>query len=70
MAVGALPLPAATLERSARKKSEGEVSKEDVHRAIVIFRRDPLNAQGEMTQHHIALFKPHLLQRGLDFRLR
>lgn len=56
--VGASPSPAraATLDRSASKKAEGDVSKEDVRRAIAIFRRDPLNAQGEMTRPIILKF--------------
>ncbi len=49
-------LPAATLDRSASKKAAGDVSKEDVRRAIAIFRRDPLNAQGEMTRPIIFMF--------------
>ncbi len=50
-----MPLPAATLDRSA-KGGKGEVSKEDARRAIAIFRRDPLNAQGEMTRPIILKF--------------
>ena len=53
---GASLLPAATLDRSATKKSGGEVSKEDARRAIAIFRRDPLNSQGEMTRPIILKF--------------
>ena len=51
----AAPLPAATLARSATQ-SKGGVSKEDARRAIAIFRRDPLNAQGEMTRPIILTF--------------
>ena len=51
------PLPAATLDRSAKAGSkEGEVSKEDARRAIAIFRRDPLNVQGELSQPIILKF--------------
>lgn len=46
---------AATLDRSA-SKAQGEVSKEDIRRAIAIFRRDPLSAQGEMTRPIILKF--------------
>ncbi len=51
------PLPAATLDRSTtQQQSQGKVSKDDARRAIAIFRRDPLNAQGEMTQPIILTF--------------
>ena len=49
-------LPAITLDRSAEKQAKGTVSKDDARRAIAIFRRDPLNAQGEMTQPIILKF--------------
>ena len=49
-------LSAATLDRSAQKQGKGTVSKEDERRAIAIFRRDQLNAQGEMTRPIILKF--------------
>ena len=49
-------LPAATLDRSMTQPGKGTVSKEDARRAITIFRRDPLNAQGEMTRPIILKF--------------
>ena len=52
----AAPLPAATLARSATQGKKGGVSKEDARRAIAIFRRDPLNSQGEMTRPIILTF--------------
>ena len=48
-------LPAATLDPSVRQ-SKGAVSKEDVRKAIAIFRRNPSNAQGEMSQPLILSF--------------
>ncbi len=48
---------AATLDRSATQpQGKGAVSKEDARRAIAIFRRDPLNSQGEMTRPIILKF--------------
>ena len=50
-------LPAATLDRSmTQQQGKGTVSKEDARRAIAIFRRDPLNSQGEMTRPIILKF--------------
>ena len=51
------PLPAATLDRSmTQQQGKGTVSKEDARKAIAIFRRDPLNSQGEMTRPIILKF--------------
>lgn len=49
------PLPAASLDPSVRK-GKGTVSKDDVRKAIVIFRRNPLSIQGELTRPIITSF--------------
>ncbi len=48
-------LPAASLDPSV-SKSKGAVSKDDVRKAIVIFRRNPVSVQGEMSQPIILSF--------------
>ena len=48
-------LPAASLDPSA-SKGKGGVSKDDVRKAIAIFRRNPANVQGEMSQPIILEF--------------
>ena len=55
LAAGAT-LPAASLATSAHKGKEGAVSKDDVRKAIAIFRRNPTSVQGEMTQPIILSF--------------
>ncbi len=49
-------LPAASLDPSTRKSKDGSVSKDDVRKAIAIFRRNPSNVQGEMSQPIILSF--------------
>ena len=55
LTVGAA-LPAASLDRAASKSKDSGVSKDDVRKAIAIFRRNPLNVQGEMTRPIIMEF--------------
>ncbi len=49
-------LSAASLAPSARKGKDGGVSKDDVRKAIAIFRRNPASVQGEMSEPIILSF--------------
>ena len=49
-------LSAASLDPSARKGKDGSVSKDDVRKAIAIFRRTPASVQGEMSEPIILSF--------------